>query len=144
MNLRRNRIFALVFFVLVTAALSPHAHALHPDVLLRDPDGNSVAGTNKAYSPKRTCGTTACHDQDFALKYGITNNIYEDTRAIAVKDHGTGYPSYGNAYKVPYPMHGVSAGYHFQQGRDATWRDSRKSLHALPGFSGPSGMQGKY
>lgn len=130
--------------LLISAVFAPSVYA-HSDVTLLDVENNPVAGTTKAYSPKRTCGTTSCHIDGLGSRgYGITNNIYEDSAAFAIKDHGAGSPSYGNAYQVPYPQHGVSAGYHFQQGRNIAWSDPQRSFYSLPGFTSSPGMLGKY
>jgi hypothetical protein len=142
---REKRMF-LVFtlsMLMTTGTVAP-SHAAHPaDVTLRDINAASVAGTANAYSPKRTCGTTACH-ADMADGYGLTHNIYESGIAFAAKDHGIGSPSYGNPYQVPYAQHGVSAGYHFQQGRNVSWSDPQRTYYAMPAFTSSPGMFGKY
>ena len=46
--------------------------------------------------------------------------------------------------RIPYPKHGVSAGYHFQQGRNISWSDPQRSFYSLPGFTSSPGMFGKY
>lgn len=145
MNAGKKTVLATAVLLLVSAVFTTGAYA-HSSVTLLDVDSNVVAGTTKAYSPKRTCGTTGCHIDglDQQLRYGITNNIYEDTNAFAVKDHGPGYPSYGNGYEVPYAQHGVSAGYHFQQGRNIAWSNPQRSFYSLPGFTSSPGMFGKF
>ncbi|MCX7793177.1 MAG: hypothetical protein N2257_02040 [Thermodesulfovibrionales bacterium] len=101
--------------------------AAHPDVALRDADGNLIQpGSNIPYSPKQTCGTSQCHDT-IASRYGL-NNIYEHGVLYAQKDHGSGSPSYTNPYSVLYPEHGITSGFHFQQGRDVPWGDTENIL----------------
>ncbi len=98
------------------------------DVTLLDVNGNPVAGTTNPYSPKATCG--GCHD-------------YGSTWTTATK---TQYNRAGAkvSYDVPYPQHGVSAGYHFQQGRNVDWDDTQRSAYGLPPFTSSPGMYGKY
>ncbi len=144
--MRRFKLLLVFICAIFTAAVSPAAvHASHTggDITLRDINGISVANSTKAYSPRRTCGVTDCHAA-VADRYGLMNNIYEDTIAFSIKDHGLGSPSYGNPYQVPYALHGVSAGYHFQQGRNITWNDSQRTFYGLPAFTSSPGMFGKY
>jgi len=123
--------------------LASLSSAIHVDVPLKDRDGNLVAGTTNPYSPKTTCGTTSCHDS-IATDEGLSGNIYESDVAYAVKDHGTGSPSYGSPYSVPYPLHGVTAGYHFQQGLNHSYGDRQRSFYGLASFTSSAGMYGKY
>lgn len=111
----------------------------HPfDVPLYDADGNSVqGGTNTPYSPKRTCGL--CHP------YETSNILY------ANKDHGPDSYSYPgensggmSGYNVLYPEHGISAGFHFQQGRSTPWGDIQRDYYKLASFTSSPGMYGKY
>jgi hypothetical protein len=98
------------------------------DVPLRSAAGAIITGgTSVPYSPKATCGI--CHD-------------YESSFANATKEHEI----YGNtqSYQVPYPQHGVSAGYHFQQGRNHDWGATQKHFYHLPEFTSSGGMWGKY
>jgi len=105
-------------------------YAAHPsgDVTLRDAAGSVIsAGSATPYSPKQTCGTSECHN-------------YESDVAYATKDHGTGQPT----YQVPYPQHGVTAGYHFQQGRNLDWGDAQREFFHQADFTSSGGMWGKY
>jgi hypothetical protein len=95
-------------------------------VILKDADGLDIApGSSTPYSPKQTCGV--CHN-------------YESDTAVAVKNHGTGLPT----YEVPYPKHGVTAGYHFQQGRNLDWGDAQREFFHQADFTSSGGMYGKY
>ena len=94
------------------------------DVPLLNADGAAVSGSTP-YSPKQTCGV--CHN-------------YESDTAVAIKDHGTGLPT----YEVPYPKHGVTAGYHFQQGRNLDWGDAQREFFHQANFTSSGGMYGKY
>lgn len=114
--------------------LGTQAFAAHSggNVTLLDKSGTPVTvkgGANfKPYSPKATCG--GCHD-------------YGSSFAMATKKHASnGVP--GDAYDVPYPTHGVTAGYHFQQGRNESWNDDSRHYYHLPDFTSGSGMWGKY
>jgi len=107
------------------ASLGYGAHSDGP-VILKDADGNAIAvGSSTPYSPKQTCGV--CHN-------------YESDPALAVKNHGTGLPT----YEVPYPQHGVTAGYHFQQGRNLNWGDVQREFFHQADFTSSGGMYGKY
>ncbi len=134
-------ILLIVMFLLVSAS---EVFCAHPfNVALRDADGNLITvGSNIPYSPKQTCGTGQCHDT-IAARYGL-NNIYEHNTLYATKDHGTGSPSYTNPYDVPYPEHGVTAGFHFQQGRSTPWGDIQRNYYGLASFTSSPGMYGKY
>jgi hypothetical protein len=125
---KRKSLLLFVMLLLVTglAGYASHADAAHSagPVTLKDADGNTVSGTTP-YSPKQTCGV--CHD-------------YESDIAVAVKDHGAGTPS----YEVPYPKHGVTAGYHFQQGRNNDWGDAQREFYHQAEFTSAGGMWGKY
>ncbi len=136
-----------IFVLLLIAGLwltVTESFSAHPfNVVLKDSNGNTILpGTNIPYSPKTTCGTGQCHDT-IALRYGI-NNIYEHGVLSVQKDHGSGSPSYGNPYEVLYPEHGVSAGFHFQQGRSSPWDDTQRSYYGLASFTSSPGMYGKY
>ena len=115
--------------------------AVHPDVRLKAADGSDVTD-GVPYSPKQTCGLTSCH-ASIAQAYGI-GNIYEgNVTANATKEHYySGLHSYTD--KVPYPVHGVTAGYHFQQGRNLDWGDVQREFYGLPSFTSSGGMYGKY
>ena len=113
----------------------PNPYPANPDLAgdpitmpLKDADGITVAvGSTTPYSPKQTCGTSACHN-------------YESDTALAVKNHGTGLAT----YEVPYPQHGVTAGYHFQQGRNLDWNDAQREFFHQANFTSSGGMYGKY
>lgn len=99
------------------------------DVPLLDASGNPVAA-GVPYSPKQTCGATGCHD-------------YESAWTTATK---TQFNRLGAkvSYDTPYPQHGVSAGYHFQQGRNIDWDDTQKTAYGQYDFTSSAGMFGKY
>ncbi|MBZ0155393.1 MAG: hypothetical protein K8I29_04155 [Alphaproteobacteria bacterium] len=48
----------------------------------------------------------------------------------------------------PYPQHGVSAGYHFQQGRNVSWNsnnaNAQRSFYKVQNFTSSTGMYGKF
>lgn len=108
----------------------PAAAAAHPyDIDLLDADGNPVvAGSATPYSPKRTCGR--CH-------------AYESDPTQVTKQQTVGGTA--NApYDVKVPAHGVSAGFHFQQGMNVAWGDAQRSFYKVPSFTSSPGMIGKY
>ena len=108
----------------------PGAALGHPvEVTLKDVDGNTImAGTNKVYSPKKTCGE--CHD-------------YESGAADVQKQQTVGGTA--NApYNVKVATHGASAGYHFQQGMNVAWGDTQRTFYKVPSFTSSPGMVGKY
>jgi hypothetical protein len=125
---KRNNLLFLIVLLLVAgfAGYASYADAAHSagSVTLKDADGNTVSGTTP-YSSKQTCGV--CHN-------------YESDIDVAVKNHGTGKPT----YEVPYPKHGVTAGYHFQQGRNNTWGDAQRDFYHQADFTSAGGMWGKY
>ncbi|MEW6118387.1 MAG: hypothetical protein AB1553_16050, partial [Nitrospirota bacterium] len=118
----------------------PHA------AVFRDAAGMPVRpGSATPYSPKQTCGLssvngTNCHI-DIAKSFGLSSgNTYESGIGYAVKDDGAGTAS----YSVPYPLQGISAGFHFQQGRDVPWGTLQRSYYGQPGFTGSPGVYGGY
>jgi hypothetical protein len=129
--MRKRRILSLLMTVLAAVGLTGYAtlgygaHSNGP-VILKDVNGADIApGSSTPYSPKKTCGV--CHN-------------YESDFTVATKDHGPGTTQ----YQVPYPQHGVTAGYHFQQGRNLDWSDSRRHFYHVPDFTSSGGMYGKY
>lgn len=103
-------------------------HSTTGTISLKDAAGIVIsAGSTTPYSPKQSCGTSACHN-------------YESDVAYATKNHGTGLPT----YQVPYPQHGVTAGYHFQQGRNLDWNDAQREFFHQADFTSSGGMYGKY
>lgn len=107
------------------------------DVTMRGYDGAALTdGTTTTYSPKQTCSNTAqnsltgCHN-------------YESDVATATKSFVN---RAGDTVTevVPYPQHGVTAGYHFQQGRSIDWDAEKRSFYGLPSFTSSPGMVGKY
>ena len=103
-------------------------------VVLKDAGGNAIAiNSSTPYSPKQTCGMAAgaCHN-------------YESDVATVTKDHGPGT----TPYSVKAPQHGVSAGYHFQQGRNIEWNsnnnNAQRTYYGLAKFTSSPGMYGKY
>ncbi|MBI4516035.1 MAG: PKD domain-containing protein [Deltaproteobacteria bacterium] len=72
--------------------------------------------------------------------FPVLGALYESDPASASKDHGAGSP----AYAVPFARHGISAGYHFQQGRDAQSGEAPRNYFRLPGFASSHGMFGGF
>ncbi|OGW18745.1 MAG: hypothetical protein A2072_01705 [Nitrospirae bacterium GWC1_57_7] len=111
------------------------------DVTFIDYSNKSITiGTSVPYSPKQTCAPNSaggCH-KSYVDFFGL-DNIYESHIGQARKDHGPGTAS----YLVPYPQHGVTAGYH-QMGRNMTWGDIQRNYYGLFAFTSSSGMYGKY
>ncbi|MBI5741353.1 MAG: hypothetical protein HZA16_11635 [Nitrospirae bacterium] len=92
---------------------------------LKNASGGAIApGSTTPYSPKATCGE--CHN-------------YESDEMSVMKQQGS-----NEAYDVPVPEHGVTAGYHFQQGRNLPWDSDQRSYYGLPAFTSSPGMAGKY
>ena len=116
-------------------AFSTAASAAHPDVTMRNPGGGAIDGgtTNMAYSPKKTCG----YDDGLGSCHGSA--VYEDDIQTAVKTDVDGVSTI-----VPYPAHGVTAGFHFQQGNNHDWSDVQRHFYHLPDFTSSGGMIGKY
>lgn len=132
MNTKMKRFLTLMTAVGLAGAAATTANALHPfgiNVDLRDANGALVSVTGLPYSPKQTC-LTACHN-------------YESHWTTATKTHlnrnGT-----AQSYDVPYPQHGVSAGYHFQQGKNVPWNATQQDFYHVPEFTSSPGMYGKY
>lgn len=102
---------------------------VHPDVTVKDFAGNAVqGGSSTPYSPKQTCG--GCHN-------------YESDPVDVTKQQtvgGTANPS----YQVKVASHGVTAGYHFQQGMNVPWGQTQRDFYGLPSFTSSPGMVGKY
>ncbi|MFZ5997489.1 MAG: hypothetical protein ACOYW7_08380 [Nitrospirota bacterium] len=113
---------------------------------LKDADGNGIQpGTSTPYSPKQTCGN--CHvagrPYDKWTVLWDTMNLtgtgrYEMDVELVTKSHS------GETYQVPAPKHGISAGYHFQQGRNVAWGNTQRNFYSLPGFTSSPGMYGKF
>jgi len=123
---------AVITVGLATGYASPGYAGPHTGgaVTLKDAGGNVItSGSATPYSPKQTCG--GCHN-------------YESNVATVTKDHGPGT----GQYQVKAPQHGVSAGYHFQQGRNIAWNsdndNAQRSYYGLPKFTSSPGMWGKY
>src|SRR5208283_5820418 len=140
-----KRMLTLVIIALILGSFS-FAHLVfgHDEVILRDANGVPVEGTQNAYSPRRTCGLNgSCHGDTVAYDYNI-NNIYEDQLGYALQDNGPGTP----AYNLPYPMHGVSAGFHSQMGRNISWNsnnnDAQRHFYQLPDFTSSPGSYGGF
>lgn len=151
----KNRLWLLIAIAIAAIGLvglyAVPSDAVHPDVPLKDVDGNPIPqGSNVPYSPKQTC--SGCHfDCDNDPSNGIaycttqTNNFkdYEDNIATATKQQtvkGIAYPS----YEVKYPKSGVSAGFHFHQGRNVPWGDVQRNYYGVQSFTLSGGMYGKY
>ena len=136
-------LLAGLFILLNDKSFAAHSGG---NVLLLDqnehPLGRPLTKPLKWYSPKKSCGTTNCHEAP-AFDYGMNvPYVYEDwaTVALATKDHGPGT----TPYQVPYPLHGVSAGFHFQQGRGEGWGNVQRSYYGLPSFTSAPGMYGNF
>jgi hypothetical protein len=123
---RRSIIWAGATLLLATTPTL----AAHPggDVPLRSASGAVIsAGSNVPMSPKQTCG--GCH-------------AYEGDPGVAVKQQ-TVQGTAGTPYSVPYAQHGVSAGFHFQQGMNVPWGDTQRAFYGQPTFTSSPGMYGK-
>lgn len=109
---------------------TPGTAAGHPfDVYVMDVDGNpiTVGSPAKPYSPKQTCGN--CHD-------------YESYAATVTKQQTVGGVA-NPSYDVKVPTHGVTSGFHFQQGMNVAWGDTQRTFYKLPSFTSSPGMVGK-
>lgn len=140
MSTKKMSIFMAVLSAVMLVGGAAFAAHTGGQVVLMDAAGNFISGgTTSAYSPKTTCGTTGCHAQ-YILNRGLSglSNIYEGSPAVATKTQS------GASYDVSYPQHGVTAGYHFQQGRNVPWGSTQKSYYGLPAFTSSPGMYGKY
>jgi hypothetical protein len=144
MNIRKLWLLPITILAIglvIGFAPTAYAQVVHPDTPLLDASGNPIAvGSNTPYSPKQTCNSPAagCHTAaDNMTKYGVSN-FYEDGIGFAVKVQT------GATYTVPYPLHGVTAGYHFQQGRNLSWGEHQKEYYHVQLFTSSGGMYGKY
>jgi hypothetical protein len=116
--------------VLTLALATGLALAGHPDgdVTIKSAGGAAiVAGSNVPYSPKATCG--GCHDYE------------TDVTAVTKQQNAGTYV--GAPYSVPVPQHGVSVGYHFQQGLNVAWGDTQRTFYGQLGSTSSPGMFGK-
>lgn len=133
-------ILAALFSVVM---LTGEGTAQHSGGIVTLTDANNAyikTGTNIPYSPKLTCTPSpagTCH-KGYATVFNLTS-VYESDIAFATKDHGPGTPS----YQVPYPKHGVTAGYH-QMGRNVGWGAVQRDFYKLFAFTSSPGMYGKY
>jgi hypothetical protein len=130
MSIKKMSIFMAVFSAVMLAGATAFAAHSGGGVTLKDAAGADInPGSSTPYSPKQTCGV--CHN-------------YESDPVTVTKDHGPGTP----AYDVVAPQHGVSAGYHFQQGRNIGWNsdnnNAQRSFYGLAKFTSSPGMYGKY
>lgn len=126
------------------AGLGAQAYAAHSggDVQLLDAAGQPLgAGSTAPYSPKQTCSSTQCHLSGSFPTF--TGHDYESSWNTAAK---TQHNSSGVkvAYEVPYPEHGASSGYHFQQGRNIDWDDTQRAVYKVGSYTSSPGMYGKY
>jgi hypothetical protein len=124
--------------VIGLGAFAGQAQAAHPggDVPMLDKNGNAlVAPSTTGYSPKQTCSSTpqngllSCHNYESDIANAAKSQFRRDGTEAT--------------YEVPYPQHGVSAGYHFQQGRSLDHGDTQRAFYGLPGFTSSLGMYGK-
>jgi hypothetical protein len=150
--------FAFCFFMLSTciAFAASTVNFIHEAVELKDHNGNPAVIGDAPYSPKQTCGlatgpgnnVTVCHEGS-ALNRGV-DNFYESHWDTAQKTQWTRIGSTGNrdgvarTYDVPYPQHGVSSGFHFQEGRNVSWGTNQQDFYELDEFTSSSGMYGKF
>ena len=114
------------------ASLGYGAHS-GGDVVLKSAAGvNIVGGTSVPYSPKQTCGMAAgaCHN-------------YESNPVDVQKQQTVGGTA-NAAYNVKVASHGVTAGYHFQQGLNVPWGQTQRDFYGVPSFTSSPGMVGKY
>jgi hypothetical protein len=140
-KLRLFSIAMIVIALVIGYTRSGYATPHTENIPLRDASGAIItAGSSIPYSPKKTCAIADCHDN--ASLYGSSTGtaLYENTTAYATKNNGTGQPT----YQVPYPQHGVTAGYHFQQGRNNDWGDVQRANFNQANFTSSGGMYGKY
>lgn len=130
---RRKQLSIAAIGAIGLLAFSSGAFA-HPTVTLQDAGGNDILqGSSVPYSPKQTCGSdnnaSYCH-RAAGYESDITNAVKTDADSVSIN--------------VPYPQHGVTAGYHFQQGRNHDWGDVQRHFYHLPDFTSSGGMWGKY
>ena len=112
------------------AVVSGPAHADHGGgaVILKSANGTAIlAGSNVPYSPKATCG--GCH-------------VYESDATLVQKQQTVG-SFVGAPYLVPVPTHGITTGFHFQQGLNVAWGDTQRSFYGQSGITSSPGMYGK-
>ena len=136
----RAVLFAIAAAAAIIVSMVPSSWAVPlNEMVLRDGQGVPIVpGSNTPYSPKQTCGIVGCHI-DMVRSFGMTSgNIYESDVASATKDQGPGT----SPYEDPYPRHGVSAGYHFQTGRNVPWGDTQRNYYRDLAFTGSPGMFG--
>lgn len=135
-----------LLLLLLAIGLLVAAPHLADAATLKDADGiNIVPGTSTPYSPKQTCGNCHIGGRPYDKWTVLWNTLaltgtgrYEMDIDTAIKSHS------GETYAVPYPKHGVSAGYHFQQGRNVSWGDTQRNFYGLAAFTSSPGMYGKY
>jgi len=148
MCLMTTPFLAASLLVVSQASAATDPNFVHPAVTLRDHNNGIAAGTGLPYSPKNSCGLASCHDY-MAFNAGV-DNVYESHWDVAAKMQWNRVGSTGNrdgveiSYAIPYPQHGVSAGYHFQQGRNIPWGGNQQDFYHVPEFTSSAGMFGKY
>jgi dTDP-4-dehydrorhamnose 3,5-epimerase-like enzyme len=125
----KNRLWLLIALVAIGLIGYASIGFAHEAVTLKDAAGNAIqGGSSTPYSPKQTCG--GCHD-------------YESDPVIISK-HQRFADGTTESYNVIAPKHGVTKGFHFQQGRDVPWGDTQRNFYKVPGFTSSPGMWGKY
>lgn len=125
-------VFAAIMLIgYATVGLAAHTGGI---VTLKDAAGNAITGgASVPYSPKKTCASTeGCH-----VNSGVS--AYESHATTVTKQQGS-----GTSYDVSVPGHGVTAGYHFQQGLNVPWGATQRTYYSLPSFTSSPGMAGKY
>jgi len=95
--------------------------------------------TVPAWVPVSAATQDACNSVG-GMWFPDLSTLYESGPATASKDHGAGT----TPYAVPYPRHGISASYHFQQGRAAPWGSVQRNYYGLPDFTSSPGMFGGF
>lgn len=131
MNKKQYVLTALATVGLIGLGVQAYAAHTGGNVQLRDAAGLAIgAGSTAPYSPKKTCGAAGCHDYESAWDTAVKTQVNSSGAKVT--------------YEVPYPQHGVSSGYHFQQGRNIDWDDAQRAVYKVANFTSSPGMYGKY
>lgn len=144
--MKTSRLWLLLIAMIVAGLVigyAPSGYAVPhtANIPLKDAAGTSLSvGSTVPYSPKKTCAVDGCHTDPAIYGSSTGTALYENTPGLATKNHGTGLPT----YQVPYAQHGVTAGYHFQQGRNLDWNDTQRHFFHQAEFTSSGGMVGKY
>ena len=142
MKISKLWLFMIALIAIGLIGLTTPGFAAHPgtnslnvdasgNITLLNASGAAIAkGSAVPYSPKQTCGVSACHN-------------YESNPTTVSKQQTVGGVA-GVAYNVTVPTHGVTTGYHFQQGMNVPWGQTQRDFYGLPSFTSSPGMVGKY